>query len=79
MSMDSGMKHGLQSQSAGFKNCFYLQVKHSIYISSIFMKAKTLTLSFSKHESSGPQFFKTITGIKSGPDAFDESGSDMNF
>ena len=30
-------------------------------------------------ESSGSQFFKTITGIQSGPDAFDESRFAMTF
>ena len=32
-----------------------------------------LKSSASMHESSGSQFFRTTTGIKSGPDAFDES------
>ena len=30
-------------------------------------------------ESSGPQFFRTTTGIQSGPDAFDESRFVMTF
>ena len=31
------------------------------------------------YESSGSQFFRTITGIQSGPDAFDESRLVMTF
>ena len=31
------------------------------------------------YESSGSQFFRTITGIQSGPDAFDESRFVMTF
>ena len=31
------------------------------------------------YESSGPQFFRTTTGIQSGPDAFDESRFVMTF
>ena len=31
------------------------------------------------YESSGSQFFRTITGIQSGPDAFDESRFVMAF
>ena len=31
------------------------------------------------HESSGSQFFRTTTGIQSGPDAFNESRFVMNF
>ena len=31
------------------------------------------------YESSGSQFFRTITGIQSGPDAFDESRFIMTF
>ena len=31
------------------------------------------------HESSGSQFFRTTTGIQSGPDAFDESRFVMTF
>ena len=31
------------------------------------------------YESSGSQFFRTTTGIQSGPDAFDESRFFMNF
>ena len=30
-------------------------------------------------ESSGSQFFRTSTGIQSGPDAFDKSGFIMTF
>ena len=33
----------------------------------------------SMYESSGSQFFRTTTGIKSGPDAFDESKFAMTF
>ena len=33
----------------------------------------------SMYESSGSQFFRTTTGIKSGPDAFDESRFVMTF
>ena len=35
--------------------------------------------SASLYESSGSQFFRTITGIQSGPDAFDESRFVMTF
>ena len=35
--------------------------------------------SASMHESSGSQFFRTITGIKSWQDAFDESRFVMTF
>ena len=38
-----------------------------------------LKSSASMHESSGSQFFRTTTGIKSGPDAFDESRFNMTF
>ena len=31
------------------------------------------------YERSGPQFFRTTTGIKSGPEAFDESRFVMTF
>ena len=31
------------------------------------------------YESSGSQYFRTTTGIPSGPDAFDESRFVMNF
>ena len=31
------------------------------------------------HESSGSQFFRTTTGVQSGPDAFDESRFNMTF
>ena len=33
----------------------------------------------SMYESSGSQFFRTTTGIQSGPDAFDESRLVMTF
>ena len=35
--------------------------------------------SASMYESSGSQFFRTTTGIQSGPDAFDESRFIMTF
>ena len=35
--------------------------------------------SASMYESSGSQFFRTTTGIQSGPDVFDESGFAMTF
>ena len=35
--------------------------------------------SASMYESSGSQFFKTTTGIQSGPDTFDESRFVMTF
>ena len=38
-----------------------------------------LTSSASMSERSGPQFFRTTTGIQSGPDAFDESRFVMTF
>ena len=34
-----------------------------------------LKSSASMHESSGSRFFRTTTGIRSGPDTFGESGS----
>ena len=39
----------------------------------------TLSSPASIHESSGSQFFRTTTGIHSGPDAFDESRFVMTF
>ena len=36
-------------------------------------------LSTGMHESSGSKFFRTTTGIQSGPDAFDESRFIMTF
>ena len=39
----------------------------------------TLQSSGSMYESSGSQFFKSTTGIQSGPDAFDESRFVMTF
>ena len=38
-----------------------------------------LKCSASMHESSGSQFFRTTTGIQSGPDTFDESRFVMIF
>ena len=38
-----------------------------------------LKCSASMHESSGSQFFRTTTGIQSGPDTFDESWFVMIF
>ena len=38
-----------------------------------------LKSSASMYESSGSQFFRTTTGIQSGPDAFDESKFVMTF
>ena len=38
-----------------------------------------LKSSASKYESSGSQFFRTTTGIQSGPDLFDESSFVMTF
>ena len=38
-----------------------------------------LKSSASMYESSDPQFFRTTTGLQSGPDAFDESRFVMTF
>ena len=38
-----------------------------------------LKSSASMYESSGSQFFRTMTGMQSGPDAFDESRFVMTF
>ena len=48
--------------------------------SSNSLENKTLSKSLaSMYESSGSQFFRTTTGIQSGPDAFDESRFAMTF